>query len=428
MKKIIAKSGPLRGEIVVESDKSISHRAVIFAALARGESVVENFLAAADTLSTCDCLRQLGIEIRERGSALVIPGRGLNGLIAPRVILYCGNSGTTMRLMSGVLAAQSFHSMLGGDDSLNRRPMKRVIEPLTMMGADISARNHGSFAPLDIRGRNLKGIKYELPVASAQIKSALLLAGLYADGETVVVEPEKSRDHTERMLSSMGANLQVNNYNISIKSGQGLEPQKFIVPGDISSAAFFMVAAMVVPGSELKIKDVGVNPTRSGIIDILTSMGGKINIENQRIVGGEPIADLVVSASDLKGIVVEGEIIPRLIDEIPVLAVAMAVAEGESIVKGASELRVKETDRISAICSELGKMGIDIKETEDGFVINGQPDALIGSVVNSHEDHRIAMCLAVAALVARGETTVEGSEAVAISFPGFWELLDTIRR
>lgn len=427
MQKIIDKSGPLRGEIAVEADKSISHRAVIFAALAQGESVVENFLEAADTLSTCDCIRQLGIEIRERSSALVIQGRGLNGLVAPRVILDCGNSGTTMRLMSGVLAAQSFHSMLGGDDSLNRRPMKRVIEPLALMGADISARSHGSYAPLDIWGRDLKGVKYELPVASAQIKSAILLAGLYADGETVVIEPEKSRDHTERMLGSMGANLQVNNSYISIRSGQGLEPQRFIVPGDISSAAFFMVAAMVIPGSELKIKDVGINPTRSGIIDVLISMGGKVKIENQRIAGGEPIADLVVSASNLKGTVLEGEIIPRLIDEIPVLAVAMAVAEGESVVKGAGELRVKETDRISAICSELGKMGADIKETDDGFVINGQADALTGSRVNSHEDHRIAMSLAVAALAARGETTLEGSQAVAISFPGFWEILDTIR-
>jgi 3-phosphoshikimate 1-carboxyvinyltransferase len=331
-----------------------------------------------------------------------------------------------MRLMSGILATQNFNSMLGGDDSLNKRPMKRVIEPLTMMGADISARNHGSYAPLDIRGRDLRGIKYELPVASAQIKSAILLAGLYADGETIVVEPEKSRDHTERMLGSMGANLQVNDYQISIRAGQDLEPQRFMVPGDISSAAFFMVAAMVVPGSELEIKDIGVNPTRSGIIEVLTSMGGKIKLENQRIVGGEPIADLVVSASNLKGTLVEGDIIPRLIDEIPVLAVAMAVAEGESVVKGASELRVKETDRISAICNELGKMGADIKETDDGFIINGKPEGLNGCVVKSHEDHRIAMSMAVAALIARGETTIEGSEAVAISFPGFWDLLAAI--
>lgn len=423
MKRIIDKSGPLRGKIAVESDKSISHRTVMFAALAQGKSVVENFLTAADTMSTCNCLRQLGIDISERGSNLIIQGRGLNGLKSSKEILDCGNSGTTMRLMSGILAAQNFRSILGGDDSLNRRPMKRIIEPLTMMGADISAHSHGTYAPLDIKGRKLKGIKYELPVASAQIKSAILLAGLFAAGETIVIEPEKSRDHTERMLGSMGAYLKVNDSRISVRPGKALEPQRFIVPGDISSAAFFMVAAMIVPRSELMIKDVGINPTRSGIIEVLISMGGKIKIENQRTVSGEPIADLVISSSDLRGTIIEGEIIPRLIDEIPILAVAMAVAEGESVVKGAGELRVKETDRISAICSELGKMGADIKETADGFIINGKPGALTGALVNSHKDHRIAMSMAIAALTAKGQTTIEGSEAVSISFPGFWNLL-----
>ncbi|MGI5921410.1 MAG: 3-phosphoshikimate 1-carboxyvinyltransferase [Syntrophomonadaceae bacterium] len=428
MIKSVGRSRPLRGEITVEADKSISHRSVIFAALAQGQSRVENFLLAEDTLCTCDCLRQLGIGIRQRGSVLTVEGQGLNGLTAPRVILYCGNSGTTMRLMCGVLAAQSFHSMLGGDDSLHKRPMKRVIDPLTLMGADIIARNRGTYAPLAINGRQLKGIQYKLPVASAQIKSAILLAGLYARGETVVIEPQKSRDHTERMLASMGADLKIADLQICIKPGRELMPQNFVVPGDISSAAFFMVAASIIPGSELIIKNVGVNPTRSGIIDVLLAMGGSVKLENQHIVGGEPIADIVVASAALQGTIIEGEIIPRLIDELPVLAVAMAVAQGQSIVKDAGELRVKETDRISAICMELSKMGVDIVETDNGFIVNGRPEGLAGASVNSHGDHRIAMSLAVAGLAARGETVIDGAEAVSISFPGFWDLLAVLGR
>lgn len=426
MERIVKKTTPLKGELFVASDKSISHRAVIFSSLARGEGIVKNFLQANDTLSSCNCMRKLGISIEEKNSLLKICGKGLEGLEEPKTILDCGNSGTTIRLLSGLLASQPFFSVLSGDESLNARPMKRVILPLSSMGAEILARDNNLYPPIAIRGKLLNGKDYRLPVASAQLKSALILAALNAQDETILHEKEKSRDHTERMLAAMGADIESSELTIRIRPGKELMPQEFMVPGDISSAAFFLVAATIIPGSELLIKDVGINPSRTGIIEILRTMGAKVKMENQRLFAGEEVADILVSSSDLKAVKVDGEIIPRLIDELPVLAVAMAAADGESTVRGAGELRVKETDRISAVSSELARMGVQIEDLDDGFIIQGNPDTLQGNLVNSHGDHRIAMSLAVAALRAQGETRISGAEAVSISFPEFWSTLTKI--
>lgn len=426
--RIISRAKPFKGEITVAADKSISHRAVIFSALAQGESRIKNLLEAEDIQSTCRCMKNLGVDIQERNSTLVIKGSGLQGLKEPDRVLDCGNSGTTMRLLAGVTAAQPFFSVLTGDHSLNRRPMRRVIEPLQLMGAELQGRQGGNYPPLAIKGGKLKGINYLSPVASAQIKTAILLAGLNANGVTEILEPEKSRDHSENMLAAMGASIQVDGLRIQLQPGNKLSPQEFQVPGDISAAAFFLVAAAIVPGSELKICDIGVNPTRTGIIEVLQQMGADIKLENQRTIGGEIIADIIVTASQLKGIKIEGEIIPRLIDEVPVLAVAMAVAEGESEVREAGELRIKETDRIAAICCELGKMGVAITELKDGFRITGKEQQLQGVRVESHGDHRIAMSLAVAGLIAEGETTIGNAGAVNISFPSFWDTLEKISR
>ncbi len=423
MKRTIMPSGGLRGEAHIGADKSISHRTVIFSALAKGTSQVTNFLNAADTLSSRSCMRQLGIEIEQQDTRLYIQGKGLHGLSEPKSFLDCGNSGTTMRLLTGLLAAQPFFSVLSGDESLNQRPMKRVIEPLTRMGANISARNDNNYPPVAIRGQLLKGFSYQLPVASAQVKSALLLAGLFAEGETCLKEPHTSRDHTERMLAAMGAHIRTENTVIRLRPGSQLSPQEFFVPGDISSAAFFMVAACIIPHSELLIKNVGTNPSRSGIIDVLTQMGARMKLENERVVGGEPVADIIVFSSDLTGVDISGEMIPRLIDELPVLAVAMAAANGTSVVRDAGELRVKESDRIAAVCTELSKMGVNIEELNDGFIIHGNADSLRGADTASHGDHRIAMSLAVAALRAKGSTLIHNSQAVDISFPTFWQEL-----
>lgn len=428
MEKTIKQSAPLKGEVIVGADKSISHRTVIFSALASGQSIIKNFLHAEDTLSTCNCMSQMGITIQQKDDILVINGRGLSGLKEPDSILNCGNSGTTMRLLSGVMAAQPFMSVLSGDDSLNNRPMRRIVEPLELMGAFINGRNNGNYAPLIISGGSLRGINYTLPVASAQIKSALLLAGLNAESEILLKEPEKSRDHTEKMLSAMGADINIDNLTVSLIPGKELTPQEFIVPADISSAAFFIVAGTIVPGSELLIKDVGINPTRAGILEVLNLMGANLRIENERVVGGEPIADIIVSSAGLKGTEINGGIVPRLIDELPILAVAMAVAEGQSSVRDAGELRVKETDRISAICSELARMGVDIEELEDGFIINGRSGFLQGASVDSQGDHRIAMSLAIAGLMASGETRISNAEAVNISFPYFFNLISDLTR
>lgn len=416
---------PLSGDIEVSPDKSISHRAVILSAIAQGPGNIRNFLKAADTLSTCSCIARLGITVQQAPNELTVYGQGLQGLKASEQVLDCGNSGTTMRLMAGLMAGQDFTSVLNGDESLSKRPMKRVIEPLRLMGADISGSNE-NLPPLKIKGGNLKGINYKMPVASAQVKSALLLAGLNADGSTVVIEPVKSRDHTERMLASMGANIKSNEDGIKLWPGRDLYPVDWTIPGDISSAAFFMVAASIIPGSCVRIRNVGLNPTRTGIITVLNNMQADIKVENLHQNGGEPVGDIIVSYSQLKGTLVEGDIIPWLVDEIPVLAVAMAAAEGHSTVKDARELRVKESDRIAAICSQLAVLGVDLKELEDGFIINGHPGIFKGGIVDSRGDHRMAMSLAIAGLCGRQETIVQNAEAVNISFPNFWDLLHKI--
>ncbi|MGI6468925.1 MAG: 3-phosphoshikimate 1-carboxyvinyltransferase [Syntrophomonadaceae bacterium] len=417
----------LRGEITVSADKSISHRALIFSSLARGKSRVQNFLQAQDTCATLRCLGRLGVDIKSEKPGLIISGTGWEGLKEADDVLDCGNSGTTMRLLAGLLAGRPFLSILSGDDSLHRRPMQRVMEPLRMMGAAVYARQDGR-APLVIMGKQLRGIEYRLPVASAQLKTALLLAGLQAEGQTVLSEPQPSRDHSERMLSAMGADLILTSDSITLNPGRLLEPQDFVVPGDISSAAYFMVAASLIPGSELLIKGVGVNPTRTGIIEVLRRMGADIVLEHQQVVGGEPVADVLVRSAALHGTSVGGSIIPRMIDEVPILAVAMAAADGESRIDDAGELRVKESDRLAAISTQLNKMGACVEELPQGLLITGKPQHLRGAEVHSLGDHRIAMSLAVAALVARGETLLKGAEAVDISFPRFWQLLESLTR
>lgn len=419
MKVAIRKSTGITGEIAVPADKSISHRGVILGALAEGKSRIRNFLRAADTLATARCIRGLGVSITEDAEGIVIEGKGLKKLQPPEDVLDCGNSGTTMRLLTGLLAACPFFSVLTGDDSLRSRPMARVVEPLRLMGARIDGRDNGRKAPLAIRGGDLQGVDYRLPVASAQVKSAILIAGLGVQGTTLVREPFPSRDHTERMLDGMGADLTRQGDIITLRPGNPLEPLDFRVPADISSAAYWVVAATLVPGSDVVIRGVGANPTRSGLIKVLAAMGGQVRIENLTIVGGEPVADLRVTASELKGTVVEGDIVPTLIDEIPILAVAMAMANGESLVKDARELRVKETDRIAAICTCLHRLGVEVEETEDGFWIRGR-GRLMGSAVDSYQDHRIAMAMGVAGLVAEGQTIITGAEAVNISYPSFW--------
>ncbi|MBE9536220.1 MAG: 3-phosphoshikimate 1-carboxyvinyltransferase [Proteobacteria bacterium] len=418
----VNKSPSLRGETKVPGDKSISHRSLMFGAIANGETHIRGLLKGEDNMSTLKAFRAMGIEITEREGTVLVKGKGLHGLSEPGDVLDAGNSGTTIRLMSGLLAGQSFYSVMTGDRYQRVRPMKRVIEPLTQMGARIYGRDGGRFAPLSIVGTQLKGIAYDSPVASAQVKSSIILAGLYADGLTSVTEPTLSRDHTERMLGHFGVKLDRQGMTVSIKGGQELSAGEIIVPGDISSAAFLIVAALIVKGSELKIKDVGVNPTRTGIVDVLKAMGGDITLENERVFAGEPVADIVIRSSHLKGVEIGGDLIPRLIDEVPVLAVAAAMAEGKTKITGARELRVKESDRIKTVSAELSKFGTRIEELDDGMVIEGR-ESLSGCNINSYGDHRIAMAMAVAGLIADGETVIDGSEAIDVSFPGFFEAL-----
>lgn len=422
----LTRAESIKGEIFVNADKSISHRALILTSLAQGESRIKNILQAEDIDSTSRCMTRLGIDIKRQDDYLVVKGKGLQGLKEPRAVLDCGNSGTTMRLLGGLLAGQEFFTVLTGDDSLVGRPMKRVIEPLQRMGAEIYGRQDNQFPPLAIRGKSLQGIRYQPAIASAQVKSALLLAGLTAGGNTVISEANPTRDHSERMLAAMGADLSIAEGQIRLVPGRELSPQEFLVPGDISSAAYFLVLASIVPGAELLIRDVGINPTRDGILAALEQMGANLKIENQRIIGGEPVADILVRSADLQGITIEGGIIPRLIDELPILAVAMANAEGVSTVRNAGELRVKETDRIKATVEELTALGVKIKENGDGFSIIGDRDGFKGGIVSSRGDHRIAMSLAIAAQLCEGETTIQEAQAVNISFPDFWFLLSKV--
>lgn len=417
----------LRGEIAIPGDKSISHRAIMFSSLAEGESRVLGLLRGEDCLSTLKAFQAMGVEVEEKGEEeLIIRGRGLDGLLEPDDVIDCGNSGTTMRLMSGILAGQPFFSVLSGDQYLRRRPMGRVINPLAEMGARILGREGGKKAPLAIDGGNLRPTEYRSPVASAQVKSALLLAGMQIEGTTTVYEPHLSRDHSERMLRYFGADIESFEGGARVTGRARLKGREVQVPGDISSAAFFLVAGLIVPDSELLLENVGVNPTRSGIIDILQQMGGSIELLNQRELSGEPVADLLVKSSVLKGIEIGGELVPRAIDEFPVVSVAAAFADGMTTIRDARELRVKETDRIAAMCDALGALGAQIEPLDDGMrVTGGQP--LSGGTVNSCGDHRIAMSMAVAALQAGGELRIEDTGCTATSFPNFWELLEAIR-
>lgn len=419
------KSGSLKGEIQVPGDKSISHRAVMLGSLAKGTTRITGFLQGADCLSTISCFEKMGVSIENTGDTVLVHGRGMRGLEKPEGVLDCGNSGTTMRLISGILSAQDFDVTLTGDASIQKRPMKRIMDPLSRMGADIESLPGNGCAPLYIQGRPLTGIHYASPVASAQVKSSVLLAGLYADGETAVTEPSLSRDHTERMLGLFGADIASEGTTARITPARELFAADIQVPGDISSAAYFIAAGLIVPGSQILIKNVGINPTRAGILEVCRKMGGDIRMLNRNEGRGEPTADLLVTHSSLKGTVIEGDIIPTLIDELPVIAAMACFAEGETIIRDASELKVKESNRIAVMAQNLTAMGAQVRETEDGLrILGGRP--LHGAVIDSHDDHRIAMTFAVAALCSQGETKIQGRECVNISYPAFYKDLGSL--
>lgn len=415
----IKKQQSLRGVLSVPGDKSISHRAVMFGALAKGTTRVSHFLEGADCLSTISCFRKMGIDIEKDGEDLLIHGRGLRGLNSPREILNAGNSGTTTRLISGILAGQKFISELDGDASLRSRPMKRIIDPLTAMGADIRSRMDNGCMPLRIAGRPLHAVHYNSPVASAQVKSCVLLAGMYADGVTSVTEPFLSRNHTEIMLNYFGAKVTSQGTTASIQPEPELSAREVRVPGDISSAAFFIAAGLLTPNSEILLKDVGINPTRAGILKICRQMGADITLLNENH-QGEPTADLLVRTSSLKGTVIQGADIPTLIDEIPVLAVMAAFADGTTVIRDAQELKVKESDRIAVMVENLKRMGADIEGTDDGMIIRGGKP-LHGAVIDPHMDHRVAMSFAVAGTVCQGSMEITDGDCVKISYPGFYE-------
>ncbi|UFJ42767.1 3-phosphoshikimate 1-carboxyvinyltransferase [Brevibacillus humidisoli] len=423
----VTKADKIEGTVRVPGDKSISHRAVMFGSLAEGKTTISGFLPGADCLSTIDCFRRMGITIEQQGDQVTVYGKGWYGLKEPDQRLDVGNSGTTIRLMTGIMATQPFHSVLEGDESIAKRPMRRVVGPLREMGAKIDGRQNGEYTPLAIRGGKLNGISYRSPVASAQVKSAILLAGLQADGTTSVEEPHLSRDHTERMLKAFGIDVRHEGSRVSVSGGQTLKGRDIFVPGDISSAAFLIAAVMMVPDSSLVIEQVGINPTRTGIIDAVQAMGGRLEIVNERLINEEPVADLHVFHSELRGTVIEGDLIPRLIDEIPVIAVMAAQANGRTVIRDAQELKVKETDRIATVASQLAKFGASVTPTEDGLVIEGGK-SLVGAEIDSMGDHRIGMAMAIAGLAAEGETTIANAEAINVSFPGFAETLERITR
>lgn len=430
MEELIKRPPRLEGQIAAPSDKSISHRALIFNAIAKGTAHVSNLSASADVTSTMRCLRALGVRIEAEKDPegkqgwYQVQGAGAAGLSEPPDVLDAGNSGTTTRLLSGVLAAQPFLSIITGDSSLRSRPMDRVVKPLRQMGAEITGRKGGSLAPLVIHGTSLHGIEHTLPVASAQVKSSLLLAGLYAQGETVLHQPAQSRDHTERMLRAMGAHLVEDGLTIIVRPSE-LTALDIEVPGDISSAAFWLVAGACHPQASVTVTNVGVNPSRTGILDVLQQMGASITLRNHRTQGGEPVADIQVRSSQLQAVEVGGDLIPRMIDELPLLAVAACFAKGSTVIRDAQELRVKETDRISTTVQELSKLGARVEERPDGMVIHGT-GKLSGARCRSHGDHRLAMSLAIAGLLASGETVVQGAQAAKVSYPEFWQHLRVI--
>lgn len=420
----------LKGRVTVPGDKSISHRCIMFGSIADGVTEVRNFLEGADCLATIRCFRSMGIEIEENDTTVIVHGKGLHGLSAPDSILDVGNSGTTTRLLSGILAGQPFESKLSGDESLNSRPMKRIMDPLTQMGAHISSILRNGCAPLYIAPSTLHGIHYDSPVASAQVKSCILLAGLYAEGETSVTEPSLSRNHTELMLREFGADIRTTHALNSTEATASIRPcgrlfgQKITVPGDISSAAYFIAAGLIVPDSEILIENVGINPTRAGILKVCEDMGGNITLLNERTEGGEKIADILVKTSSLHGITIEGDIIPTLIDEIPVIAVMAATAEGTTIIKDAEELKVKETDRIETVTDNLKAMGCNVTPTADGMIITG--GKLKGASIHTLLDHRIAMAFSIAALVAEGNTKILDSKCVDVSYPTFYDTFEQL--
>ncbi len=415
----------LNGEVCIPGDKSISHRAIMLGSISVGTTLITNFLQGADCLSSMLCFRQMGIEIENDKSIVRVHGKGLHGLKEPQKILDVGNSGTTIRLMSGILAAAPFSSRVTGDASIRKRPMGRVITPLSHMGADITSDSHNDCAPLTIVGRNLHGIFYNSPIASAQVKSAILLAGLYADGPTTVTEPYVSRNHSELMLNYFGAKVTTEGTLATIEPPSELYGREIQVPGDISSAAYFIGAGLITPNSQILIKQVGINPTRDGLIKVIRAMEGKITLLNERMQGLEPVADILVQTSDLKGTTIEGALIPTLIDEIPLVAVLACFAKGTTHIKDAAELKVKESNRIDTMVSNLKQMGADIEATEDGMIIHGGKP-LHGAVIDSHLDHRIAMSFAIAGLNADGETIIENSSCINISYPGFYDDLKSL--
>ena len=413
---VIQKIKKAVGQIKVPGDKSISHRAVMLGSLANGVTEISGFLKGADCLSTIDCFRKMGIDIDINGENVTVHGNGLRGLKKPDEMLYTGNSGTTTRLLCGILAGQNFDTSITGDASIQKRPMGRVVKPLSMMGAKIE----NEYCPLYITGTKLHGIDYKMPVASAQVKTAIILAGLYADGETVIHEIEKSRDHTELMLSAMGADLTVDNLDITVKPTNDLTAVNVDVPSDISSAAFFLVLGAIMPNSQITVTNVGINPTRTGIINVLKDMGADITLENVHTSAGETVANITVRSSSLKGTTVGGDIIPRLIDELPIIAVAAVFADGQTVIKDAQELKVKETNRIRAVVDEFNKCGIDITETDDGMIINGGK-SIHGADFKTYGDHRMAMSLTVLAQLADSESTLDDSDCACVSYPTFFD-------
>lgn len=417
----------ISGEVSLPGDKSISHRAVIIASISKGESIIDGILTAQDVVSTIGAFKMMGVDIGFIGDKRVrVRGNGLWGLKEPCDVIDAGNSGTTLRLLTGLLSPQRFFSVITGDDSLRRRPMKRVVEPLSAMGARIWGREEGAKAPLAILGNRLSPITYTLPVASAQVKTAIILAGLYTEGETVIIEKTPSRNHTEIMLGYRGAGINVEDGRISIQGGTILSGGDYRIPGDPSSAAFLVVAALILPDSRLILKDICINPTRTGFIDVLLRMGADISIENRREWNGEPVGDIYVRSSSLKATTIGGEDIPRTIDELPVLCIAASCAQGRTVIKDAAELRVKESDRIAVMVEELRRFGIEVEEMDDGLEILGS-DSLEGADCHSHGDHRVAMSLYVAGLIANGSTRIHGTECVDTSFPDFFEIMEGLR-
>ena len=422
---IVKRANSMKGELTVPGDKSISHRGIMFGAIAEGTTELEGFLDGADCRSTISCFRQMGIEISQDHDQVQIHGKGLYGLRQPKDMLDAGNSGTTVRLISGILAGQPFTTQLTGDASIQKRPMKRIMTPLSLMGASIRSLAGNDCAPLEIHGGSLVPIHYDSPVASAQVKSCVLLAGLYAEGQTSVTEPVPSRDHTERMLSGFGAEITSRERTATVTGHPRLIGQHITIPGDISSAAYFIAAGLICPNSDLYIRNVNTNPTRAGILTVAKQMGGKITLENQRVVSGEEVCDIHVVSSDLHGTQIDRELIPSLIDEIPVIAVMAAFAEGTTVIKDAQELKVKESNRIDSVTENLNAMGGDAIPTEDGMIIHGGRP-LHGARILTRSDHRIAMSFAIAGLAADGETTFDDPGCIDISYPTFFETLRSV--